>query len=222
MSSPTTKSKLRQFFEQGARVRFKKGEIIARPGEPSQHIYFITSGYVKVYYLHKSGQESIQLILQKGEFFPGRWLIHYKEDDLYYEALTDLRVLRRKKSELRTAMEEDAGLLSDVTEYTFDIFRYFMDRLRSIQQRSAYGRLVSYLLTKAGRFGTAHMGKKQNGTTKIMCPLTHQTIASSIGASRETVSREFEKLKAKNIVAYDEQSHLIIILDMERLRQEAE
>lgn len=211
MSKLTAQTKIQQFFASGTRLRFKKQEIIIRPGEKLPSVYLIESGFIKIYSLHKSGDEAIQLVLSRGDFFPGRWLIHYRENDLYYEAITELVVWRRRRSELAAALGEDPALLMEVTEYTYDIFRLFMDRLKSMQQKSAGDRLISYLLLMAGRFGIDH----PQGT-KITCPITHQHIASCINLSRETASREFEKLKTKGLVAYDEQSYLIVT-DQDRL-----
>lgn len=217
VSSPTTQSHLRQFFTRGTRVRFKKGEMIIRADERQPFIYWIQQGYVKVYFIGRGGDEIIQLIIRADEIFPGRWLIHYKEDDIYYEAMADLVVWRQRRADLREAFESNPKLLLEVTEYTYDIFRVFMDRLKNVQQKTARDRLITYLLLTAERFG-----QKQDNGVKIMCPLTHQTIASCINLSRETASREFEKLKREKLVAYDESTHLIILPDVDKLQAKLE
>jgi CRP-like cAMP-binding protein len=78
------------------------------------------------------------------------------------------------------------------------------ERIFNLAYRTVRERLVSFLLTMAGRFG-----EKSPDGILINVPLRHQDIASSINASRETASRELAFLERKNLVA-NKQSYIRI------------
>jgi CRP/FNR family cyclic AMP-dependent transcriptional regulator len=76
-----------------------------------------------------------------------------------------------------------------------EMYRIHSERILNLEYRSVRERLVSFLLTMAGRFG-----KETDEGVMIEVPLRHQDIASSINASRETASREIATLERRNLI----------------------
>jgi CRP/FNR family transcriptional regulator len=77
-----------------------------------------------------------------------------------------------------------------------------------------YGRaeekIISTLL-----FLARHFGEQKNNEVQIQYLFTHKDIASFAGVSRETASRELEKLLKRKLIAY--KKHLITIKDIHLL-----
>lgn len=206
--------RLREFFDRGTTTQFKRDEIIIHAGEAGEltDVYYIVNGYIKVYTLGRDGTEHLQLIDKPGEFFPGRWMIGNPDPELYYEALVDTTTYKRKRGDMLEAITQDPLIMEAVSEVTNTVFGVFINRVKTMQEKTARDKIISRLFFLAQRFG-----ERQNGNTVITCPLTHQDIGNSIGLSRETTSRELEKLMAQQVVAYTPQ-HLLTIPDTDRLR----
>ena len=84
-------------------------------------------------------------------------------------------------------------------------------RILNLEYRTVRERLISFLLSTAGRFGQ----ETENGLL-IVVPLRHQDIASSINSSRETTSREIAYLERKDLL-HNSQS-FITLKDIKALR----
>jgi CRP-like cAMP-binding protein len=101
--------------------------------------------------------------------------------------------------------------LPPILDMVTEMYRIHSERILNLEYRSVRERLVSFLLTMAGRFG-----KETEEGTIIEVPLRHQDIGSSINASRETASREIAILERKGLIAA--KRSYIILKDLEALQ----
>ena len=62
-------------------VEFKKGEYLFRAEEPTNTLYIIQSGAVRLFHLLESGKEQLIRILKPGDFI-GEWSL-FSQDKLY-------------------------------------------------------------------------------------------------------------------------------------------
>jgi CRP/FNR family transcriptional regulator, cyclic AMP receptor protein len=108
-------------------------------------------------------------------------------------------------------LREHVEVLPPLLDLIIEMYQMHSERIINLEYRSVRERLISFLLTMSGRFGT-----KVEGGMLIDVPLKHQDIASSINASRETTNRELSRLEQKELVA-TEQSR-IILKDIKKLR----
>ena len=95
---------IRRLFSRGQPLTFKKGEhIIAQDVEP-EGVYYISTGYVKIYSISGSGDEYIHILYGSGEIFPLVWAyLGVHPESLYYEALSDCTVWRISREWQREA-----------------------------------------------------------------------------------------------------------------------
>lgn len=100
-----------------------------------------------------------------------------------------------------------------ITSYLANTVSIFVDRVNTLEITSAYPRFVSRLIALAGRFGV-----KKYGKIVIDAPITHRDIANSINMTRETASRQFERLEGKGLVEY--KNRKISIRNIKRLEKE--
>jgi CRP-like cAMP-binding protein len=73
--------------------------------------------------------------------------------------------------------------------------------------------LISSLLSLTKRHG-----KKYGKNIIIELPIGHKEIANSIAMTRETASRDLEKLTQKRIIS--QKCHFIVINDLKKLKRE--
>lgn len=191
------------FFSGGKAKRYAHGDLILRGEEPDA-VYFLESGFVKVYSISDSGDKYIHIIYGKGEIFPLIWAIKNIKRRVFYEAISDVKVWAVTRDRFLIFSKSDAKIAYLVALQLAERFRVYADRLDNLQYKLANERIVYRLLFLASRFG-----KPKGKYTIIKAPLTHELIADSINLARETVSRELEKLEKDKLIGYH-QRYLVL------------
>ncbi len=91
------------FEKAGVRVlerRFKAKEIIFSPGDPDEQLYFLLKGTVRLYKLYGDYKEATTALLKDGGVFGKLSLVEGRWQDVFAEAVTDVRVVGVRKSSL--------------------------------------------------------------------------------------------------------------------------
>lgn len=199
-------------FSDGLLMHFAKGETIINGVDEPEGVYLIKKGFIKAYSVSKAGNANLLLIHDVGEFIPLPWALDGAHSTgLYYEAMTDVTVLRASKDKLRAAMGNNSWLSQEILKQAVNILAVYTNRIQTLEFRTARGRVISELLNYAERFG-----KLQGKKVIINAPITHQDIADSINMTRETASRALEVLFEEGLV--DQGEHLLTILDLPNLQ----
>ncbi len=199
-------------FSDGLLMRFTKEETIINGIDEPEGVYLIKEGFVKAYSVSKDGHASLLLIHEAGELVPLPWSLDGTHTTgLFYEAMTDVTVLRVSKDKLRVAMGRNTWLSQEILKQAVSIIIVYTQRIQTLEFRSARGRIIAELLNLAERFGEGH-GKE----VFINAPITHQDIADSINMTRETASRALELLFEEGLVG--QKDHLFTVLDLPKLQ----
>lgn len=206
---------LKNLFLSQKPYSFRKGEIILRTDLNSGEVYYIAKGHVNVYTISSNGDQRSYILYKAGEIFPIVNVFKRARQNLYYEAMDDTIIYKMPKKKFMDFIENKPAVLMDVINRIIDIHDVYVDRVDNLEYPNAYFRLIDGLLFLAKRFG-----KKKGSGVALEIPLTHQIIATTIAMTRETASREIEKLKKKKLV--DKLEHLIIIKDLKKLEGELE
>jgi len=182
-------------FKSGTGLSYKRGEFIIRPGEAPGAVFYIEKGLVKAYNITKYGEENLLIIRKDHEIFPLIWALTGQEREIIYQAMNDCAVWRISQEKYLEFLHTHPAALPPILDMVTEMYRIHSERILNLEYRSVRERLVSFLLTMAGRFGS----ETEDGLM-IDVPLRHQDIASSINASRETASRELAVLERKNLI----------------------
>ena len=205
--------RLRTYFHHGRPLRYRNGEIIQGSGDIPAGVYYIDRGLVKVYSISKRGEEYVHLVYKPGEVFPLIWALKNVLHDVFYESLTSSLLWQVPKDDFIKFIKKDPVAAYSLTGLLAEQFSVHVDRLDNLEYRHAQERVVYRLLTLTKRFG-----KYKDSRVVIEGPFTHQVIADSINLTRESVSREIERLEAKGLVRYSHRK--IIITDINKLSRE--
>ncbi len=179
---------------------FPKNAVIINEGDVSNSLYVILEGRVKVFVSDDSSKEVILNIQGPGEYFGELALI----DDTPRSA----SVMTTEKSRLvlvtRQAFER---CLTENPSLSVKLIRTLAKRIRSLTVNvkdlallDVYGRVAHTLLKLAVDEGGIQIIKQR---------LTHQEIASMVGASREMVSRIMRDLVLGGYVVVEDKRMLI-------------
>jgi CRP/FNR family cyclic AMP-dependent transcriptional regulator len=190
---------------------FSKGDNIYFIGDPSDYVYLIKQGRVKISSYAEDGKEIVKAILNAGEVFGEMAIAGEEKRNDFAQALdTDTVICPLTIRDMKNLMEDDQ-------ELSFRIFKLIGIRMRKLERRlelliskDARTRIIEFLKDLA-----AEKGKKVGFEVMIKSHLKHQDIASLTGTSRQTVTTVLNDLKEKNLISFDRRR--ILIRDIEQL-----
>lgn len=206
-------------FSDGIEKHYVKGEIMVQGTVPPVGVYFIQSGYVKAYSISPLGQINLLLVHGPNEIMPLPWALDGdQKEGVFYEAISDVSMLRTSKDSLRSAMGVNSWLTEQILRQMVNTFTVYANRIQSLGFRLPRERVIACVLDLSNRFGRK---KGQNGEHIVIeAPITHQDIADSINMTRETASRALAQLSKEGLVI--QKNHLFIIKDTQKLEEEIE
>jgi CRP-like cAMP-binding protein len=197
---------LDELFASGKLMTFRKGDIIVRgDGEDPNGVYHIEQGFVKLYSINGRGEEYIHMVCGKDDIFPVPWLTDLRVTSLYFEPLADTTVRRVQPESISAMTLQSLPLTYALLHRAVKMLIMYMACLDNLEFKYTQERLAYRLLLLTARFG------KQNGNGSIVLdvPLSQAGLANSINASRESVSRDMERLMRRGIIAYDHRRILV-------------
>ncbi len=209
------KTKVAAFFSQKPVRTYKKGEMIFMPGDPISDVYYVQTGFIRLYCLLADGKELTLNIFKPGTYFPIFLILNAISNPHYFEAMTPTKLSIIPKSDIVRFMKTEPDVLFD---FTTRLSRGLHGLITNIQYSlfgSVHTKLISTLLLLSKRFGVT----QPDGSVSIPIKLTHQDIANIIGVARETTSLEMKKLAKKNLIMDKQRS--ITIRNVRLLEKEA-
>lgn len=196
---------LNLFGQRVHKKKYKKGEQIISEFEEAQSIFFVKSGIVKLTKQDENGREMIVCIRREGELFAEACLFN---DSTYYPATAtmiqsgEIFYLNSQDMEQELMMSPELAVI--IIRHMSKNLTYMTSMLRDLALLDVYTKTIRTLGRLVAQF---EMNKCQQ--TNIEIPLTVQEFSHIIGASRESVSRVFSKLRKDGVL--DIQGRQILI-----------
>lgn len=209
------KNKLLKFFSSYQKVKFKKGTTILRPFDPLNGVFYLEQGFVKQFVLTEKGDEITLHIYRPETYFPIMVILSGGGNHFFFESLNDVVAYKAPQEKVLEFLQRSPDVLFDLTTRFAKAISGLSRRIELMLPEQAYVKICSLLV-----YLSQILGKKNNQGIELEIPFTHRDIASWTGVTRETASRQFEKLITEGIISIEEQSHHIVIKDLEKLNQE--
>ncbi len=190
----------------GTTRRFKPKTAILYQGEAPRSGFFIVKGVVKAYTLQTSGEEQVVSFFGPGDFFPLPWLFGKTSTSVYYhESLEQCELISVTKNDIETIVQKNSQIKNSLFEKLVNDQAALFMRITALEQSRAVEKIVFTLYYLMYQFG------KQISATEyiIDIKLTHATIASLVGLTRETTATELNKLKRKGILSYSKKLYTL-------------
>ncbi|MEO8105582.1 MAG: Crp/Fnr family transcriptional regulator [Candidatus Saccharibacteria bacterium] len=202
---------IRRFFTKGQPLELNKGELVLSSASATDGVFYISTGFVKIYSISDAGEEYVHIVYGPGELFPLlATYLNFATDSLFYEALSETLVWRMSRDWFMRFIAGSIEASNAMALQLAQQFQFFSERVDNLEYKKASERVAYSLLFLANRFGV-----RKGQSIVIEAPITHDLLASSVNLARESVSREFEKLERENIV--ERAAHHIVITDVNRL-----
>ena len=168
------------------RTSFGRNEKIIGAGDPTDSLYIVISGRLKVLMSDEQGREVILAILGPGEFFGEMGLLDDSPRSASVVTLEPCELLSISKIDFKRCLTENSDLSLTVMRGLVRRLREADQKIGSLALMDVYGRVARLLL---------QMAEDVDGEKVVVKKLSKQDIAKMIGASREMVSRVMKDLE---------------------------
>ena len=175
--------------------RFEAGETVFRESDPAEQFFVILQGSVKVFVDSPDGREVVLTHLLAGDFFGEMALLEGEARSASVTAMTDSEVVAIARDDFFAALAADFSLAKKVLQALSARLRRANEVIESLALQDVGGRLARYLLRLADESGQPPV----DGYFVVHRP-THQEIANSIGATRETVTRMLKQFEDRKLI----------------------
>jgi CRP/FNR family transcriptional regulator, cyclic AMP receptor protein len=175
--------------------QYPAGATILREDEPGDQFFVLIRGEVKVFVDSPDGREVVLTHLQTGEFFGEMALFEGETRSASVSALTDTELVVLARPDFLAVLSRDFSLVKKILATLSSRLRKANEVIESLALQDVGGRLARYLLRLADESGKAPI----DGFFVVNRP-THQEIANSIGATRETVTRMLKQFEDRKLI----------------------
>ena len=174
---------------------YPSGAPILREAEPGDHFFVLVRGEVKVFVDSPDGREVVLTHLQAGDFFGEMALFEGEARSASVTALTATELVALSRDDFLAVLARDFTLTRKILKTLSARLRRANDTIESLALQDVGGRLARYLVRLADESGRPAV----DGFIEVNRP-THQEIANSIGATRETVTRMLKQFEDRKLI----------------------
>jgi CRP/FNR family cyclic AMP-dependent transcriptional regulator len=182
------------------RKSYARGSLILGAGDPTDSLYILISGRIKVFMSDLDGKEVILAIIGPNEFVGEMGLIDDSPRSANVVALESCEIVCISKADFKRCLADNFDMAMTVMRGLVKRLREADNQIGSLALMDVYGRVARLLLESA---------EVVNGEKVVTKKLSKQDIARMIGASREMVSRVMKHLQAAGYI--EERANSIII-----------
>ena len=201
---------LQQFAAITREKTYPKSSVILFEDDPGDSLFVIRDGRVKVVLVGEDGREVILGVLGVGEHFGELSLIDDQPRSAHVIAMEDSSLLVLRRDDFRRRVETSPTVAWTLLSELSRRLRRADGKIGGLVLLDVPGRIARLLLDMA----------EEGGSETIEKPLTHQTIAQMIGASRETVSRAMREFQDQGWIGVERRK--IRVADREGLKRRAQ
>ena len=188
---------------------YKKGEFVYFTGDPSNNVFLVSQGKVKILTYTDKGEEVIKGILSRGDIFGELALLgENKRNDFAQVVSGETSVCQMSIDLLRELMQDNKDFALTINKVIGHRILKLERRLDSLVFKDVRTRLIEFLREMAGSVSPAN-----DGSYRIKHYYTHRDIAGLIGTSRQTVTTIFNDLRNTGLIDFSRKEIRILNLD---------
>lgn len=189
-----------------------KNDPIYFAQEPSNSIFFLKKGRVKLSRISPDGKEMIIALVNPGEVFGELSILDIAERNDFATALDESLICAISKDDFKSFVEKNPELNLKISRLIGFKLRKFSERIEELVFKDAQQRVISFLVNLSEEHG------KKIGDEYFVKPfLKHQDIAKLTACSRQTVNSILTELREKKLINFDRRK--LIINNIEKLKE---
>ena len=189
-----------------------KNDPIYFAQEPSNSIFFLKKGRVKLSRISPDGKEMIIALVNPGEVFGELSILDLEDRSDFATTLEDSLICAISKNDFKIFLEKNPELNLKISRLIGFKLRKFSERIEELVFKDAHQRVISFIINLAKEHG------KKIGDEYFIKPfLKHQDIAKLTACSRQTVNSILTDLREQKLINFDRRK--LIIIDYQKLNE---
>ncbi|MET0626390.1 MAG: Crp/Fnr family transcriptional regulator [Pyrinomonadaceae bacterium] len=176
-------------------LRKERGEFVYTPGDRAETVYVLRKGRIKLSVLSESGKEFAIDIFQPGDIFGEFALVDDTTRSNMAQALDDALMWVFGKRDFLRLLETRPKLAINYIRLVGGRRRRMEKKLSDITTKDVSARVCELLHEISTTSAAAN-----RVAPELLVPLTHQDVASLIGASRQTTTTVLNDLERRGII----------------------
>lgn len=191
---PSLDKKITDFFCNYPLHTYGRGQILVHAGDDIPHVYYLLSGTVRQYDITPSGETIVLNIFKPGAFFPMSHAIAHMPNRYFLEAASPIKVHQTPPQDAVAFIQENPDVMFSLLSRVYIGTEGLLQRMSHLMASNSTKRLLFELYNAALRFGEQH----PDGSYSFK--VTQGELAKRTGLARETVNREYAKLKVDGFI----------------------
>jgi CRP-like cAMP-binding protein len=127
------KDSFRILFKDSKLLNIPQGKIVIYEGHEVNKVYYIVSGYIKVYAIVGANIQRVPFIYRSGDIFPlTTFLADVGVARFFYEAMTDVKVYCITTKHLEKKLIGNLGLAEDLIRFSDKTDEQFVQRVNDL------------------------------------------------------------------------------------------
>lgn len=192
-------------------VSFAKREAIFQEGDPSDWLYIVEEGKVKITKLSQEGKEIILEIIPSSGMFGGIAVVKGFPYPANAVVMEDAKLLKISRQNLMKVLDRFPEVMFSLIQNLGERLKDSHETKKNIALEKVSSRIAALLSKLAEQTGT-----KTTTGVSLELKLTKQDIAEMVGTTVETSIRTMSKFKKMGLI--EEKAGKIIIKDLEGLK----
>ncbi len=176
-------------------LRKERGEFVYTPGDRAETVYVLRKGRIKLSVLSESGKEFAIDIFQPGDIFGEFALVDDTTRSNMAQALDETLMWVFGKRDFLRLLETRTKLAMNYIRLVGGRRRRMEKKLSDITTKDVAARVCELLHDISTTSAAA-----STSAPELLVPLTHQDVASLIGASRQTTTTVLNDLERRGII----------------------
>ena len=180
------KPNIARLAERGIVRSYRKNTVILNEGEPGDSLFVLLQGQVKVYATDENGREITYGMISSGDYF-GEMSLDGGPRSASVMTVEPALCSLLSRQAVQQHLQDEPAFAMDVVSQVIRRARSATETARQMALLDVYGRVIHTLESEQGPGASL--------TPVLLNHITHQQIASRVGASREMVSRLLKDLE---------------------------
>jgi len=196
--------KLKDFLTKYKTIKYKKGQVLARPGDTFDKVIIEKEGFARVYQSNNENKEVSWPVLKPMWLYS--WVTAFTEGKSQYfvETVTNMEAWAIPIEEFDKFLKEE--IYSEIIKGLIDLSL----KTEELILADAYTKVKILLADLANNFG-----KKSGKEVLIDFNIPHRVLASITGLTRETVTLQI--LKMQKIGILENKKRTVVIKNIDKL-----
>jgi CRP-like cAMP-binding protein len=192
-------------------LEVKRGTRIYLPGDPSDQVFLLKSGVVKISMVTPDNRDVILALLHSGDIFGELAVVDDAPRDHIAEAFDDCVICAMSRDTIVRVIHETPEIGFQITKLIGLRLRTFKSRIEELLCKSAHARVAHALLELAERHGVP-----DTDGVLISLRLSQGDLGRLVGLSRETVNAILQEWREQDLLEMDRRT--VRLRDPDRLR----